>query len=180
MTAVTFDPYVQKALNSIAANLGHGFPERILSWSDLVQIGWIGALRVPHGTLTPLQYRNLQILAGKRQMLDAFRLVSNTRYPTGRRLEVSVPDIIALADNRVSNPGIEDRGWIENYDLASHVAKLSPLTQRILFGRFHGRMNREIGIEEHLSHSRVSQLFKIGIQDLKKSGLVYESFTQVL
>lgn len=177
---VSYDPYVHAALKSIAANLGHGFPERIMSWDDLVQVGWIGALQVPRGRLTAKQYRNLQILAGKRQMLDAFRLVSNTRYPTGRKMEVSVPDILKLADNRLIAAGIEEQGWIENYDLAFHVAKLSPLTQRILFGRFHGRMNREIGIEEHLSHSRVSQLFKLGIQDLKKSGLVYESFAHVI
>lgn len=177
---VIYDPYVHAALKSIAANLGHGFPERVMSWADLVQIGWIGALQVPRGKLTPLQHRSLQILAGKRQMLDAFRLVSNTRYPTGRKIEVSVPDILMLADNRMIAAGIEEQGWIENYDLASHVAKLSPLTQRILFGRFHDRTNREIGIEEHLSDGRVSQLFKIGIEDLKKSGLVYESFTEVL
>lgn len=177
---MTVDPCVDYILRHLAFQLGRTFPARILSRDDLTQIGWIGALQVPRGQLTLKQYQNLQILAGKRQMLDAFRLVQETRYPTGRKLEVSVADIVLLADYRLSSPGIEEQGWIENYDLATHVAKLSPLTQRILWGRFHDRRNREIGTDEHLSEGRISQLFKLGIQDLKKSGLVYASFARVL
>lgn len=178
---VSYDPYVHDILRSIAFQLSRGFPKWVLSFNDLVQIGWVGALEIrqqPHQTMR--EYQNLQILAGKRQMLDAFRTVQDLRRPTGHRLDLGVEDIVEVADGRIQVPGIEEQGWIENYDLAFHVAKLSPLTQRILFGRFHGRMNREIGIEEHLSHSRVSQIFKIGIQDLKKSGLVYDSFADVL
>lgn len=176
-----YDPVIQKTLHAIAFELGKSFPERVMNNDDLAQIGWIAALLVlrPPGH-TDHQYQQLQLLAGKREMLDMIRAANNTRHPHGRRIDVSVSDIIVVSDYEVTFPGIEDGGWIEQYDLATHIAKLPPLMQRVVWGRLHEKLNREIGREEKISDSKVSQLFKLGIQVLKNSGLDYESFQSVL
>lgn len=149
---------LKRPLSLLARKFSYQFPERLMDHNDLMQSGFLGAIRVPFQEKdTPTELIKRQVIAAKHQMIDTMRSFSDPRYPNGRRMEWAVGGIERFsAEDTVSV--INEDEHLQYEELLRLASTLKEWEQKFLRDRLHGSTLLELAKGLSLTEGRASQI----------------------